>query len=302
VHAFFNRGRAIAHEAAFLLKSARPGFWMTTIWFYFLPLGGEKAWLHPGFWLGLAAVTFPLGLIIYGWNDLVDADTDQFNPRKNTYLFGARPTPEQRLRLPWWIAAVQMPFAVLIAQRIGLWQTLAWYGTVAVAVGLYNQKPFSCKSRPPLEILCQAGYLTVFVLSSWLNEVPQLAWPAFVFGALFAMHSHLFGEIMDITPDTQAGRCTTAVLLGPVKAKCLAAALLFFEAGWVWHYFGSLEITGFLALSALCFVMDATVLWRARPYTETQMRAFFLGWNAVAVVSLPWIWAQTPFHQLVVHV
>ncbi len=299
---FIHRCRAVAHEAAFLLKSARPGFWMTTVWFYFLPLSGNKAWLHSGFWLGLAVVTFPLGLIIYGWNDLVDADTDQFNPRKNTFLFGARPTAEQRRRLPGWIAAVQIPFALLIAQRVGVARTLAWYGVVAAFVGLYNQNPFRCKCRPPLEILCQAGYLMVFVLSSWLNELPQLSWPAFVFGALFAMHSHLFGEIMDIAPDAQAGRRTTAVLLGPVVAKLLVAALLFFETGWVWYFFRAAEIAGFLALSGLGFVIDATLLWRARPYSERQMRAFFLGWNAVALASLPWIWLKMPFSQLVAHV
>jgi 4-hydroxybenzoate polyprenyltransferase len=31
----------------------------------------------------------------------------------------------------------------------------------------------------------------------------------FVFGALFAMHSHLFGQIMDVAPDRLAGRRTT---------------------------------------------------------------------------------------------
>jgi 4-hydroxybenzoate polyprenyltransferase len=285
-------------EGKFLLKSARPGFWTTTIWFFFLPLGQRAVFDTAGFWLGLACVTFPLGLLIYGWNDLVDAETDRFNPRKDTFLFGARPTPEQRRRLPWLIAVVQMPFFVLIAMQVGMLRAAAWYATIVTAVALYNQPPFSWKSRPPLEVLNQAGYLVVFVLSSWLLHLPQLPWQTFVFGALFAMHSHVFGEIMDFEPDRQAGRRTTATLLGMVPAKWLIVVLLTFEAAWVWWFFRDGWIAAFLAASAGWFVADALVLWRERPYAPWQMRAFFLGWNAVAIGSLPWIWRHASLTRL----
>ncbi len=43
--------------------------------------------------------------------------------------------------------------------------------------------------------------------------MPQLPWQAFLFGAMFAMHSHLFGEVMDIEPDQKSGRKTLAVFL-----------------------------------------------------------------------------------------
>ena len=52
--------------------------------------GSRHVFHSAGFWLGLLYVTFPLGLIIYGWNDIADADIDSFNPRKGTFLFGAR--------------------------------------------------------------------------------------------------------------------------------------------------------------------------------------------------------------------
>ena len=62
------------------------------------------------------------------------------------------------------------------------------------------------KNRPGWDVLAQSGYLLVFVLSVWLADLPPIGWPMWAFGALFAMHSHLFGEIMDIAPDHAAGR------------------------------------------------------------------------------------------------
>ena len=93
--------RRLAEEIAFLVKAARPGFWLTSIWFYLVPVGGRQVLDQAEFWLGLLYVSFPLGLLIYGWNDVVDFDVDRFNPRKGTYLFGARGTPERLARLPW---------------------------------------------------------------------------------------------------------------------------------------------------------------------------------------------------------
>jgi 4-hydroxybenzoate polyprenyltransferase len=90
-----------------------------------------------------------------------------------------------------------------------------------VAAALYNWPRFSFKTRPPLEILNQAGYLFVFLLSSWMNHVPLLPWATMLFGALFAMHSLVFGQVMDLEPDRAAGRRTTATVVGRVPAKAI---------------------------------------------------------------------------------
>ena len=120
--------------------------------------------------------------------------------------------------------------------------------------------------------------------------MPQLPWFTFVFGALFAMHSHLFGEIMDREPDHAAGRRTTAVAIGIRPSKALMVALLAAESALVWHCARDPWITAALAAGAGFFTADALLLWRARPYAPWQMRLFFLGWNAAAACSLPWVW------------
>ena len=278
-----------APELAFVVQAARPGFWLTAIWFYFVPVGGQRVLGQGEFWAGLLYVTFPLGVLLYGWNDVVDFDVDRFNPRKGTYLFGARGTPERLRRLPWQIACVQLPFAVLFAGLLGL-KALAWLGTLIALTALYNTRPFVFKGRPGFDLLNQAGYLLVFVLASWLNHVPQVPWFTFLFGAMFAMHSHLFGQIMDLEPDRRAGRRTLAGVLHARPAKWLLIAFLAAEAVLIWTRARDSWLAAFLAVSAVWFMLDVTLLWRDRPYSPRAMRLLFLGWNAVALGSIPWVW------------
>jgi len=276
---------------AFLIQVSRPGLWSTTAMFYLMPLGRADL-LHPGrLGLGLFFVLFPLGLLLYGANDIVDAETDLLNPRKGTFLFGSRGARAQLAALKWQIAAVQLPFLAafyfLIGPRI-LW----WYAALLLAVGLYNGPRFGWKGRPPFDVLIQSSYLLVFVLSSWLNHARQLPWQAFLFGALFAMHSHVFGEVMDIEPDRMSGRQTTATLVGRVPAKLLIASFLCVEAGLVYFYFRDPIIVGFLAAGMLWFVLDAAVVWKNRPYIPAEMRLFLWGWNIAAVLGIIWNWRQ----------
>jgi 4-hydroxybenzoate polyprenyltransferase len=277
-------------QGLFLVKVARPGFWTTSLWFYLLPLGGRHVFTAWTFWLGTLYVTLPLGLLIYGWNDLVDAETDRRNPRKGTFLFGARGDDAQLARLPWRIFLVQAPFAAAFVWLLGP-KALLWLAALVLATAVYNWPPPGLKGRPPFDMLNQIGYLLVFVLSSWLNAAPQLPWQTFVFGALFAMHSHLFGQIMDVEPDRLAGRRTTAATIGTVPAKGLTALFLLAESALVYLSFKDGLIAGFLALGGVWFVLDALVLWGERLYRPGQMRFFLLGWNAAAVASMGWVWA-----------
>jgi 4-hydroxybenzoate polyprenyltransferase len=139
-------------------------------------------------------------------------------------------------------------------------------------------------------VLIQASYLLVFVLSSWLNGVAQLPWQTFLFGALFAMHSHVFGEVMDIEPDTLSGRRTTATVIGRVPAKLVIAGLLSVETVLIHFYVRDPAITGFLALGAAWFVLDAAFVWKGRAYSPKEMRTFMWGWNVTALLGMLWNW------------
>ena len=289
--------RSAISDLRFLLQVSRPGLWSTTALFYLLPLGRMDFVHSRRLWLGLVFVLFPLGLLLYGVNDLADAEADQLNPRKGTYLFGSRGAREQLAALKWQIAAAQLPFLAAFYWLIGP-RILWWYAILLLAVGIYNAPRFGWKGRPPFDVLIQASYLLVFVLSSWLNGVPQLPWQTFLFGALFAMHSHIFGEVMDIEPDRMSGRKTTATGIGRVPAKFLIAAMLGVESALVYLYFGDRVVTGFLATGAVWFIVDAALVWKNRAYSPTEMKLFMWGWNAAAVAGMFWNWSSASLTQL----
>lgn len=277
-----------------MLQVSRPGLWATQLWFYLLPLGGRPALLGEWtFWLGAAYVTFPLGLLLYGWNDWADYETDRLNPRKGNLLFGAKLSRDELRRLPMRIAMVQAPFFALFLGAIGP-KFLLWVVGVAAMNAAYNWPRIGCKGRPGLDVLIQSGYLLVFVLSSWLNDTPQLSPAVMLFSALFAMHAHLLNEIADIDPDRTSGRRTTAVVLGVGPTKLLIAALLAVEAAIAWTAIGSPAAGAFLAVAAVGFAAEYAFC-RNRPLSERQLRIALVAWNVVAVLSIPWVWTEALF-------
>jgi 4-hydroxybenzoate polyprenyltransferase len=282
---------ARASELVFLLQVSRPGLWSTTALFYLMPMGHADFWHSRTLWLGLLYVLFPLGFLLYGVNDIVDAEADRLNPRKGTFLFGSLGAAEQLAALRWKIAAVQIPFLIVLFVLIGP-RILVWFAALLLAVVLYNAPRFGWKSHPPFDVLIQASYLLVFVLSSWLNGASQLPWQTFLFGAMFAMHSHIFGEVMDIEPDRLSGRRTTATLIGAVRSKLLIAGFLCVETALVYIFFRDLVIIGFLGFGAAWFVLDALLIWKNRPYSPTAMRLFMWGWNAAALLGMYWNWVR----------
>jgi 4-hydroxybenzoate polyprenyltransferase len=277
------RCEAARTELRFLVKASRPGFWLTAMWFYLLPLGASAPIHSLSFWLGLFYVGFPLGMLIYAGNDVTDTKTDALNPRKDSWLFGARPTTIQIKELPLRIFLVQAPFVVLFTVLIGPGAIL-WFTATLIASLLYNSSN-GAKDRPYFDVLAQIGYLLVFLLSCWLCHLPLANWPIWCFGALFAMHSHLFGQIMDIEPDSQAGRRTTAVHIGVRRAKLIIAALLCIEALVALSITAKPWLAPLMLIGAIWFALDNLVLWKEKPYATWQAALFFVGWNAFLVVE-----------------
>jgi hypothetical protein len=81
-------------------------------------------------------------------------------------------------------------------------------------------------------------------------------------------------------------------VIGSVRAKLLMSTLLAAEAVLVWSAFRDIYITAFLVVSCAWFVADALLLWRERPYSPVQMKLAMIGWNAVALGSMYWVWAH----------
>ena len=273
-----------------LIKVARPGFWPTHLWFYVLPFAGLDMFATPEFWLGAVYVAFPLGLLLYGWNDLGDAETDALNPRKGSWIFGGRPDAAMRRWLPWAIAAAQVPFLIAFVDIAG-WKMLGWFAAVLLTNATYNNLNF--KGIPGLDVLNQIGYLLVFVLASWICDVPQLNAPAMVFSALFAMLSHVFGQLMDIDQDREAGRRSTAVAIGMRPAKRLLVVMMLVEAGVAYAFFTGWYVARFMLAGALYFRVDSIFGPERWPIWFTKL--FFIGWNVIVLATMHFIWRYGVF-------
>lgn len=283
---------SVAARLAELVKIARPGFWPTQLWFFLLPFGLRDMFASSAFWVGCFYVCFPLGLLMYGWNDLGDAETDGLNPRKNSWLFGARPDAFMRERLPLAILVTQLPFVALFCFFAGP-RALGWMAAMVVANGLYNAPRYGFKYWAGLDLLNQVGYLLIFVLASWLCNVPQLSWPVMIFAGLFAMQSHLFGQLMDIDEDRAAGRRSTAVVIGVRPSKLLLVAMMSAEAFVAHAWFRGGFVAPFMAAGALFFTLDA--LFGPARYPVWFTKLFFLGWNIVVVATMYFVWRHGIF-------
>ena len=278
-----------ARRAIFCLKVSRPGLWFQTLWLYTLPTSRLPIWHSPIFWLGVAYITFPLNFLIYGWNDIVDFENDRNNPRKDSFLFGARGSREELARLPLAIVFCQIPFFMALVWLRG-WSLGAVLAGMVLVNALYNLPRSGWRGRPPLELINQAGLLLLLPLSVILNQTPAISWAAIGYLVLFCTHSHLMGEVMDVIPDARAGRRTTARTLGIKGTKVVILTLVIIEGLLLGFRFNDWVLGGFLLLGSLWLLLDLLVLYRDRPYTRNEFQLFGIGINVAGFASMAWVW------------
>lgn len=282
--------KKILSNLLFYLKVSRPGLWFATLWLYLLPTSqltgiGE----NPAFWVGLFYVTFPLNLLVYGWNDIVDSEVDAANPRKDSFLFGAKGTKEQLDQLKWVIAIVQLVCLPVLIYYVGSLM-LALFGGILLINGLYNLPEGGLRTRPPLELLCQVGYLLVAPFSIAINDLAPLSWVTYFYLLLFAWQSHLMGEVMDIIPDRATGRKTTGTVLGVVKTKWLIIGIVALEVSLLVFYFDDVIFGGMLGFGLIWLLLDLLFIYKNQTYTIFQMQLFGIMSNVVAILSMAYVW------------
>jgi len=274
----------------FYLKVSRPGLWFATVWLYLLPTSQvEDIWYSVPFWIGFFFVCFPLNFLVYGWNDIVDREIDQVNPRKDSFLFGARGTEEQLSKLGRVIFIVNL-LCLPILCYYSNWTMLLLFAGIVVINGLYNLPENGLRSRPPLELLCQVGYLLVAPFSIVINDLPPLPWITYFYLLLFAWQSHLIGEVMDIEPDRTAGRVTTATVLGRKKTKWLIIGIVALEVSLLFFVFKDFIFGGMLAMGLVWLLLDLLLIYKNKTYTLFQMKLFGVMSNVVAVMSMAYVW------------
>ena len=280
----------IGQSSLFWLKASRPGLWFATGWLYLLPTSQSTELLSTWtFWFGLFYTSFPLSLMVYGWNDAVDYETDALNPRKDSFWFGARGTKAQ-LKAIWKpIMATQfltLPFLVWA----GGWPVLIVFAGFLLINTLYNLPGRGLRGSPPFELLSQIGYLLVVPLSIYVNQLEQLPWQTYAYLFLFAIQSHLIGEVMDIEPDRKVGRKTTATELGMVKTKFIIIGSVTTEVLLLFTVFKEWLFGGMLAFGIVWLLVDVLIIYKNKTYTKSQMELLAKASNVIAIASIIYVW------------
>ena len=148
----------------------------------------------------------------------------------------------------------------------------------------------SLRSHPPLELLCQVGYLLVVPLSIWVNQLEGLPWQTYLYLFLFAMQSHIMGEVMDIVPDGKAGRKTTGTVLGTKRTKLLIIGIVMLEVALLFSIYQEYIFGGLLAIGLVWLLLDVFIIYKDKQYTVFEMKLFALMSNVVAVMSMAYVW------------
>lgn len=278
-----------------LLKISRPGLWFATLWLYLLPTASVEGIIYSfPFWLGLIYVCFPLNFMVYGWNDKVDYEADKHNKRKGNFLFGAKASDQLLSKIQNYIIPIQIVFFIPLIY-IGNWRMALLLMLLVGVLYLYNDPKVSWKSKPPLELSCQFGYLLLVPFSILLNDLAQVSLWLYGYLALFAIQSHLIGEVMDIEPDRKAKKYTTATQIGMVKTKLLIIALVSIEVFIIFFIFSDL-IFGLMLLGALLwFIIDLVFVFKNNQYSLAQMKFFGYSSNIVGFMSMSYVWFYNPF-------
>jgi 4-hydroxybenzoate polyprenyltransferase len=167
----------------------------------------------------------PANVLLYGVNDVFDADIDAENPKKASEE-GAR---EARFSGERWVIVVVAACGLVGLALFGLLPrgTWPWLGAFFVLAVEYSAPPFRFKTTPFLDSVSNGLYVLPGVVAYVAVAGTQPPMAAVVGGWLWAMGMHTFSAIPDIEPDRAAGVRTTATVLGEERtyAYCGAAWL-----------------------------------------------------------------------------
>jgi len=213
----------------YLLVLSRPRFWLylagpvvvgvaaaaETVPDLFLPVGFALF----GYFL------LPANVLLYGVNDIFDAEIDTENPKKTER--------EARWQGGRAVIASVVASGLLAGPLFALTATAAWpwlAGFLVLAVQ-YSAPPARFKTTPLLDSLSNGLYILPGIAAYAAIAGMQPPAMAVVGAWLWTMGMHTFSAIPDIDPDRRAGIRTTATWLGKRRTYGYVAACWLAAAG-----------------------------------------------------------------------
>jgi 4-hydroxybenzoate polyprenyltransferase len=236
--------RDLAGRLRYLLKLSRPRFWfylagpvVVAVAYAADTVGELFAPLAVGLFVYFL---LPANVLLYGVNDVFDADVDEENPKKEAkeVRFGGERFVVAAVVLAGLAGLALFAFVPPVA-----WGYLAGFFILGVE---YSAPPFRFKTTPLLDSVSNGLYVLpgAATYAALAGTPPPLL--ALVGGWAWTMAMHTFSAIPDIDPDRRAGIETTATALGRDWSFVYCGALWLTAAG----LFAALDVRlGVLLLS-----------------------------------------------------
>lgn len=212
------------------LLISRPRFWMYLFGPFLIGLiaapGVVVSWRL--LLLGLF-FTYPANLLVYGFNDIFDHETDKHNPKKQGYerlLAPENRQPLLRQLIVWGLLGMTLVLPASIP-LVTKWAMTAFY---FFGIG-YSAPPIRAKTKPLIDALFNILYIFPGVVSYSLLTG---RWPdvqLLVAATLWCMAMHAYSAVPDIEADSKVGIKTIATQLSGRStllfcAVCYAGAAL----------------------------------------------------------------------------
>lgn len=167
----------------------------------------------------LAYFLVPANLLLYGVNDIADADIDRHNPKKGgrERRFGGEAAVVAAT-----IASLVLGLALVAVVAPPARPWLLGFFVLAVA---YSLPPLRFKARPGLDSLSNGLYILPGV-ASYVATADALPPVGIIAGAwLWTMAMHTYSAVPDIGADRRGGVQTTATVLGRERTLAYCAVV-----------------------------------------------------------------------------
>ncbi|MHB8753056.1 MAG: prenyltransferase [Aggregatilineales bacterium] len=257
-----------------LIHISRPRFWLYLggpfLLGYSAGLPSPRDLRTLTFWLPFLYFLLPANLLLYGINDLFDADTDALSRKKENYEH--RLIASQRRSLITALIGVSvLSIVFFVALPATARLTFALFLLLCV---IYSAPPVRLKARAFLDSYSNALYILPGVIGYQWTAGQWPPTPIILAAICWAAGMHAYSAIPDIEPDRSAGIRTIAVALGE------SWALLFVAGNWAIGAALTFATLGWPGAVALIYPLIPLALWANRRWSVAHAYRWFPVLNA----------------------
>lgn len=236
-----------------LIKISRPVFYPAPVLVFLIgmKLAGNPVF-SPLAVLELIFLTFPYSLFLFGINDVFDYKSDRLNPRKGSFIGGAR-LQRKELGSVYRISLLAgLPLLVTSFFSMNIAHISACFLVLLLSY-FYSAPPLRLKEIPVIDSVSNAVIIYLVLAMAFALQESILLIPSKVYVfLLFILGLHAMGAAADRKYDRLARHRTIATKLGrtPTILSAIACSLLAFAVG----RFG-IEVGGIILLSILFYLI-----------------------------------------------